>query len=258
QMHTHLEPVKVLIAEDGEVNMMLAKIIIKRIAPNAAILEAVNGQEAVELYKNELPDIVFMDIQMPEMNGYEATRMIRQMQTNQRIPIVAITAGTVKGEREKCLAAGMDDFISKPIVENSVFNVFNKWFEVNEKVTEPVKEDKPAQEETPHISFEKLKEIVGDDSEALKGFLALTRQEISRSLSELEDKYHKKDIVALHKSGHKLKGTALSAGLDKLLEIAIKFDKLRVYDETHISGLITEARNETGLILQIIDKSLLN
>lgn len=258
QMHTHLEPVKVLIAEDGEVNMMLAKIIIKRIAPNASILEAINGLEAVEMYKKELPDIVFMDIQMPEVNGYEATRMIRQLQTNKRIPIVAITAGTVKGEREKCLAAGMDDFISKPIVENSVFNVFNKWFEVSEKTSVSITEEITEQEDTRHISFDKLKEIVGDDSEALKGFLKLTKQEISRSLADLEDKYSKKDIVALHKSGHKLKGTALSAGLEKLLEIAVQFDKLRVYDETHISGLIKEVRNETGLILQIIDKSLLN
>lgn len=258
QLHTHLEPVKVLIAEDGEVNMMLARIIIKRIAPNATILEAINGLEAVEIYKKELPDIVFMDIQMPEMNGYEATRMIRQMQTNKRIPIVAITAGTVKGEREKCLASGMDDFISKPIVENSVFNVFNKWFEVSEKAITPIVEAIEEQVDIQHISFDKLREIVGEDKEALKGFLTITKQEISRSLADLEDKYRKKDIVALHKSGHKLKGTALSAGLEKLLEIAIKFDKLRVYDESHISGLIKEAQNETGLILQIIDKSLLN
>ncbi len=258
QMHTHLEPVKVLIAEDGEVNMMLAKIIIKRIAPNATILEAQNGLEALEIYKKDKPDIIFMDIQMPEMNGYEATQMIRQLQTGKRVPIVAITAGTVKGEREKCIAAGMDDFISKPIVENAVLNVFHKWFEVSETTSSPAIIVSEESETIRHVNFDKLREIVGDDPTALKGFLMIIKQEIARSLQDLEERYGKKDIVALHKAGHKLKGTTLSAGLDKLSGIAIDFDNLRVYDETHIGRLMNEARTETDIIRKIIDKTLLD
>ena len=153
----NVTPITVLIAEDGEVNRLLAKIIIKRIAPNAIIIEALNGKIAVQACEKQLPDIILMDIQMPEMNGYEATRKIREIQNAIHIPIIAITAGNVKGEREKCIAAGMDDFIVKPIVENIVADVFNKWISIIQKNTISESGDTKT-EEFSHIDFDKLKE----------------------------------------------------------------------------------------------------
>lgn len=250
------DPIKVLIAEDGDVNMMLAKIIIKRLAPNATIIEAKNGLEAVTAFGEQAPDIVFMDIQMPEMNGYEATHAIRETEKATHVPIIAITAGTVKGEREKCIASGMDDFISKPIVENSILNVFNKWFTISQQKTTPVKEAGDTDNPINHINFENLKSFLGFDGEAFRGFLELTKTEISKSMADLEEKFRVKDIVALHKAGHKLKGTALSAGLERLSEIAINFDKLRVFDEAHIQSLLSDARAEIKLLLELIDAEL--
>jgi PAS domain S-box-containing protein len=116
----------VLIAEDNPVNMMLIRSIIKKIAPEATLAEVSNGLEAVEFCRNVMPGIILMDIQMPEMNGYEATQTIRDT-FKTTVPIIAITAGNVKGEKEKCIEAGMNDFVVKPIKEDDIRAVFNKW-----------------------------------------------------------------------------------------------------------------------------------
>ncbi|MDB5132326.1 MAG: multi-sensor hybrid histidine kinase [Mucilaginibacter sp.] len=119
--------ISVLVAEDNAVNLLLARIIVQKIAPNAIFLEAQNGIEAVKHCEQQMPDFILMDVQMPEMNGYEATEKIRAMQHTGRVPIIALTASNVKGEKEKCLAAGMDDFVVKPIVEESIAMVMDKW-----------------------------------------------------------------------------------------------------------------------------------
>ncbi|TAH00858.1 MAG: PAS domain S-box protein [Sphingobacteriales bacterium] len=124
---SNFNKILVLIAEDNPINALLAKTIILNIAPQAIIAEAVNGQEAVEFCNHNKPDMILMDIQMPIMNGYEATKLIREIPENAKTLIVALTAGNIKGEREKCLDAGMSDFVSKPIVENDLLELFNKW-----------------------------------------------------------------------------------------------------------------------------------
>ena len=121
----------VLIIEDNKINMLLAKTLIKQIVPNSIIHEAFNGEEGVEKYKEINPNIIFMDVQMPVMDGYEATQEIRKLQiSNARIPIIALTAGTILGEKEKCLAAGMDDYASKPFVKETIEKIIAKWINV--------------------------------------------------------------------------------------------------------------------------------
>ncbi|MCE7060227.1 response regulator [Dyadobacter sp. CY343] len=120
----------ILVAEDHLINMLLAKAVIKKLAINATVLEAVNGKEALELCQQQLPDLIFMDIQMPLMNGYEATSLIRELPGASKVPIVALTAGNVLGEKEKCLAAGMDDFIPKPFVKDAIWAVFERFLNV--------------------------------------------------------------------------------------------------------------------------------
>jgi len=119
--------ITILIVEDNSINIFLASTLLKSIFPQASIIEASNGLQAIQKYADYSPDIIFMDVQMPLMNGYEATQHIRTQETGHRIPIIAITAGIVKGEKEKCLAAGMDDYISKPIVKNSLENILQLW-----------------------------------------------------------------------------------------------------------------------------------
>ncbi|MBC7606064.1 MAG: PAS domain S-box protein [Burkholderiales bacterium] len=121
--------ITVLIAEDNKINMLLADTLIKQILPQAIIIQARDGQEAVERCKEIQIDLIFMDLQMPLLNGYEATKKIRKLQAN-HIPIIALTAGTVIGEKEKCLEAGMDDYASKPIVKNTLEQIISKWITV--------------------------------------------------------------------------------------------------------------------------------
>ncbi|HSI76912.1 MAG TPA: response regulator [Lunatimonas sp.] len=122
-------PINVLIAEDNMVNLFLARTIIKKLLPNCVLLEAKNGLEAVEMFRHHQPEITFMDIQMPELSGYEATQKIRQEYPLLTNPIIALTAGTVIGERERCLSAGMNDYISKPLVKADLEQIFEKWLQ---------------------------------------------------------------------------------------------------------------------------------
>jgi CheY-like chemotaxis protein len=122
--------VRIMIAEDNPINMLLASTILRHILPGVTIMAAVNGTEAVELARKEMPTLIFMDLQMPEMNGYEATMVIRRFEENTRVPIIALTAGTVKGEKERCLEAGMDDYVTKPVVKNTLEDIVRKWLAV--------------------------------------------------------------------------------------------------------------------------------
>jgi CheY-like chemotaxis protein len=128
--------IKILIAEDNSVNMSLIKIILKKKFPKATLIEAANGKQAFEKYCQEPFDLILMDVQMPEMNGYDATGEIRKFENSgtrppHRTPIIALTAGAIAGEKEKCIEAGMDDFVSKPIVSDMLFASLMKWLNIS-------------------------------------------------------------------------------------------------------------------------------
>ena len=108
-------PLHILVAEDNEVNQRFAMRALKKAGHTATLVS--NGREAVEAFEKEAFDIVLMDVQMPEMDGYEATAAIRERErtTGAHIPIVALTAHAMTGDKEKCLAAGMDGHVTKPI-----------------------------------------------------------------------------------------------------------------------------------------------
>lgn len=119
----------ILIVEDNPVNMALAKTIISKAMPNAKILQAINGQEAVNVFEAHNPDLVFMDVQMPVMTGYDATSKIRGLGSwALRVPIIGLTAGTVVGEKERCLSAGMNDHLSKPVAKGAIEKILDQYF----------------------------------------------------------------------------------------------------------------------------------
>ena len=119
---------KIMVAEDNPVNKYLVKTIITKLLPKAEILEVDNGQEAVDLYKTTPLDLILMDIQMPVLSGFEASQKIRTLENSEkRVPIIAVTAKTVKGIQENCLEFGMDDYVTKPLVLETLKNVFVKY-----------------------------------------------------------------------------------------------------------------------------------
>jgi PAS domain S-box-containing protein len=121
----------IFIVEDNKVNMFLAKTLIKQIIPNAVIYEFENGKEVLEKTQTMLPDLILMDIQMPIMNGYDSTTEIRKLPHVEKIPIIALTAGTIVGEKEKCIGYGMNDYIPKPIDKGVLIKIISKWIASN-------------------------------------------------------------------------------------------------------------------------------
>jgi CheY-like chemotaxis protein len=119
-------PMRVLIAEDHRTNQRVAEFMLKRLGCEVAIVE--NGADAVERCSREHFDLILMDCQMPVMDGFDATRRIRELGgTVSRTPIVALTANAMDGERERCIAAGMDDYLAKPIKLQSLQEKLNAW-----------------------------------------------------------------------------------------------------------------------------------
>lgn len=117
---------KILIVEDNEVNLLLTRILVSQLYPDAHIVEAYNGIQAVKAVEDFHPDLVLMDIQMPEMDGHEATRRIREMDFID-LPIVALTANAVVGEKENCLASGANDYLTKPIEKENLRVALSKF-----------------------------------------------------------------------------------------------------------------------------------
>jgi two-component system, sensor histidine kinase len=118
----------ILVAEDTEINRQLVRLLLGKLGVQPR--EAVNGKEAVEAVHAEKFDLIFMDCMMPMMDGYEATRLIRSYENGEnltRTPIVALTASAIEGDRQRCLDAGMDDYLSKPFSSTKLIEIINKW-----------------------------------------------------------------------------------------------------------------------------------
>ncbi len=118
---------RIMIVEDSRINMMLEETILRNMIPKVDVIKAHDGRQAVEKARQMKPDLILMDVQMPEMNGLEASREIRKFNT--RIPIIALTAGVVKDEIEKCYEAGMNGFLAKPIDNSALFKILKEKLE---------------------------------------------------------------------------------------------------------------------------------
>ncbi|UZE97925.1 hybrid sensor histidine kinase/response regulator [Alkalimarinus alittae] len=126
----------VLLVEDNQVNQMVAKAILTKLGYQVMI--ALNGKEAVDLVKAHSFDAILMDCHMPVMDGYEATQYIRTELRKERLPIIAVTANVMHGDREKCYSAGMNDYITKPYDRHDLLSVLKKWIDRPEDSDEPV------------------------------------------------------------------------------------------------------------------------
>ena len=123
----HLHGLYILLVEDNEINQELALELLTQ--AGASVRVAANGQEAYDSVQQETFDVVLMDCQMPIMDGYAATRLIRALPEGGKMPIIAMTANAMSGDRQKCLDAGMDDYIAKPIVKDHLLAMIAKFID---------------------------------------------------------------------------------------------------------------------------------
>ena len=239
------ETYTILIAEDNEVNMYLTKILVQELSPNSTVLEAKDGEEAVQLFFENKPDLVLMDIQMPNMNGYEATQAIRLKETGEPTPITALTAGNMSGEREKCFKIGMNDFMAKPIVKNDLGKLFDKWLKTNK-----IEGDKPdyKKDDIEHLNKNWFHQYATDDPVFRSQFIQLALSEIDKSAKELQKGVLEKDLKALNAAGHKLKGTSLAIGLTELSKQAVAFELLEECDEEYTNSLFESVLFEIRIV----------
>jgi PAS domain S-box-containing protein len=233
----------VLIVEDNSVNMFLIKTILADIVPNATLLEARNGKIAVEQYSKVRPDLIFMDIQMPVMNGYEASEAIRKIGSGTRVPIIALTAGTVKGEREKCLSFGMDDYITKPVVRDTIVNIIGKWLNP-EMLFLAIDQPAAIAVNDMHFNAVNLKRYVGEDNEFLSELLLMAKTDLNNSLFELSESIFKKDVNGIKSIAHKMRGTALSACFDVLAVYLKQLESIDIFIQKDIFPLAGAIRTE--------------
>lgn len=122
-----LSAYKVLVVEDNAVNRMLVRVYLSNLFPGFEVLEAEDGKEGYDLFEREFPHLVITDIQMPQLSGYELSKLIRAHPARSETPIIALTANAVKGEEEKCKSIGIDDFIAKPVRQETFKRVVEKW-----------------------------------------------------------------------------------------------------------------------------------
>lgn len=252
---------KVLIIEDNIINMMLQKTIVEGLMPESIVISAENGEEGITLFAEELPDIVFMDIQMPVMDGYEATVKIRDVEKNRGLkesPIVAVTAGTVKGEEEKCFNAGMNDYISKPVTENKVAEVLGRWFvgkDFNGAGRPPIETEKKVEkgEDIVHFENDYFKKMIGNDDELFEKLVDFIKKDFPQKIDNIKELLKEGDTENLLNTLHSLKGASLSMRFIHLGDLLSNVEK-KVKANEDITEVLTDVEKELSLLLTIIDE----
>lgn len=214
---------KILLVEDNVTNQKLTVKILSKLSLNCDI--ACNGVEAVEAYNSRNYDLVLMDCQMPEMDGYEATRQIRRIENtngkNKHVPIIAITANAMAGDAEKCLNSGMDNYLSKPIDKAKLVDMISEYFSL--KTVEKETPGGPVSALEIDSDAEYFENIVSDVIQTLE----FTREEAIEVLSDfidsvpelvknLKNAIDTKDYKTIIYIGHTLKGSSSNLRIDKL------------------------------------------
>jgi len=242
----------ILIAEDLKVNMTLIKILISKIIPKAEIIEAINGNEAFEKFKNHNIDLVLMDVQMPETDGLQATKLIREYEKekNIHIPVIAVTAGVSKEEKDNCILAGMDDFLAKPVRAENLSKIIKQYLSNDKFKADNLKEDGI-------LSFDKselLKQIENDTETYY--LLLKSAKDLGNQIKLLENAIKQQNNDDLKKINHKIKGTCLSLRFNKLAYFTNILSENLIFDIFKINELFNKISVEWEKVEEIINSEL--
>ncbi len=216
--------VRILIAEDNITNQQVAMGILKKLGFHSDAVA--NGSEAVSALKAVPYDLVLMDVQMPEMDGLEATRRIRDPESrvlNPSIPIIAMTAHAMQGDRERCLEAGMNDYLSKPVIPKDLEKAIHRWAKTGD-VEGPVfsSPGKAADKKAAAPVFDRtvMDRFLGDDRELAAIIVRTFLDDMPRQISTLKEHAGAGDAVSAERSAHTIKGAAANIGAERLRALA--------------------------------------
>lgn len=205
-----MEKASILIVEDHPVNQQLFKTILKKIGYKSDT--ASNGLEAVKAVEKEHYDLIFMDCQMPVMNGYEATRRIRKMDFV--APIVAVTASATTGEYEKCINSGMTDFLTKPFKKDDLLPILNKWLVKKFPIAENLAENEIIRSDI--FDFVDAVNTFMGDVEIVKDLLQTQISKMESQLKELDSLDLSDNFEAVRQIGHSIKGSCRNLSMSNL------------------------------------------
>jgi len=262
-----LKPLQILLAEDSLVNQKLALGILER--DHHTVTVADNGQLAVEAAKSNDFDVILMDVQMPEMDGFEATKLIRENEklTGSHIPIIAMTAHAMKGDRERCLDAGMDDYVSKPIDRELLFKVVaervSKSHDNTPSSTETASADAANQisedtdENSDVIDWDMARKRMPMGPEFVEKMARLLLTETDKLLAEIRAGFADDDATRVRRGAHTLKGSSDIFGA-KYVVVAAKCVEASAAEgdlEQSLTGFAT-LEHETARMVEAIKAGL--
>ncbi len=253
--------VVILLAEDSPVNQEVMTAILKDYGISTVIAE--NGYEAVNRVRQRQFDLVFMDCQMPEMDGFLATRVIRKSgYSSDDVIVVALTANAMKGDRERCLAAGMNDYLAKPIIEESVIEMLEKWLPKNKRATRPqagakTEKEKVSEPESSSINVQtisRLREITKDRFPIVINTFITSAENL---LTQIHGANDQGNVDAVRESAHSLK-SAGQIGAQELFRLAQEMEEeAKTGRLLHTAELLSRAEEELarvrGELARILD-----
>ena len=216
--------VKVLVAEDNTANQEVALGMLERLG--CKIVIAYNGTEAINLLTRDRFDIIFMDCNMPEMDGYEATRRIRELDGSYaKIPIIAMTANVRAGDRQKCLDAGMDDYLAKPLKIKNIRSKLENWLpdlvsEVLELSDQPQMDNIPTRSLVSSLSIKRINELKESVGSAFNNMLNAFTEDLPILVDEISLAIDSNNQEAIKHYAHSIKGSSKNFGADELANIA--------------------------------------
>ncbi len=251
----------ILVAEDHRVNQLLFKTILENLGHDVTL--ASNGREAVESVREKVFDIIFMDVQMPEMNGYEATEEIRRMGI--KTPIIAVTASALKGEKEKCIVSGMTDFLPKPFKKKDLLPVLERWLEVEDLELEEIRDVETLEEAdgTGKVFVESdidkgdgkgdtSGEEIFDFNTAVEVFMGKKElvlklikdllPRIERQLDDMERYNSEKDFINLRAESHSIKGSCANMSIHSVASQAALLEKASVEQSSDTGALLLDLK----------------
>jgi two-component system sensor histidine kinase/response regulator len=218
----HGRRLRVLLAEDNPVNQKLAVGILAKRGHSVRVAQ--NGREAVEAVEEQPFDLVLMDVHMPEMGGFEATGLIRQREraNGRRLPIVAVTARAMTGDRERCLEAGMDDYLTKPMKVKDLLAIIDRLV-----VKRPVAEAEPA-DDTAGSAFEDrvLRDRFDGDLDLLRIVAGTFLETTPPLLSDMREAIAAGNAGSVSRMAHRLRGSLANFGANEAVEAAFRLEKM--------------------------------
>jgi PAS domain S-box-containing protein len=229
----------VLVVDDNAINLKMASRMLEKLG--CQVETALGGSDAVAKVARSRYDLIFMDCQMPETDGYQATRAIRQMPDGRRVPIIAITAYALPGDRERCLQAGMNDYLSKPVRRDSLQTMLERW------IVGPGPGPVDAL-----IDHERLRELVDGDAELLAEIVAAYLEEAPQMQRCLQEASRLGDAVALARAAHKLKGALINLAANEPAEMAKAIEMAARQGETGTAADLLPALD--GLLGQLPER----